>query len=324
MRIFFIGSQDPGHEVFKRFLTASRQNKSNIELVGAISLDPAPHEMWTDDIKATALEENIPTKTIRDHLTLDKGSTATINAEEYVDFIKEKKPDLIFVFGWRQIIGKKIRNIAQDGTIGIHYSLLPKYRGHAPIPWAIINDEEYTGFSLFHLSQGVDCGDILLQKKVRILEEDSIATLREKVNREAIKSVEDLISYIQDSDKLPAAHQQEEREATITAYRLPQHSKIDWSKSDREIYNLIRASSKPYSGAYTHLEGQKVVVWSAELIPSAPQYIGLPGQILKIIKKDGIIVKTGENAVLIKQIQISEEADIASNLLTDTRKSLGE
>ena len=323
MRIFFIGSQEYGLQAFKKILKASEESTSKIKLVGAISLEPAPHEVWEDNIKKLAFEKDIPFKTVKDHLTLEAGSAPTINNEEYVEFVKEKKPDLVFVFGWRQLIGKKIRQLPTNGVIGIHYSLLPKYRGHAPISWALINDEKNTGLSLFYFGAGVDCGDVLMQKKVPILDEDTIGTLRKKVNHSAMKCIDELISYIQQEDRLPTAKPQCEEEATITAYRLPQHAIVDWSKSDREVYNLIRASSEPYSGAYTFLDNHKVTIWAAELLPTSPKYIGLPGQILKNVKKQGIIVKTGENAILVKRMQMSATNNVPPGALKDTRRMFG-
>ena len=157
-KVFFIGSQETGFKAFEALLS------NGINIVGCFALKPAPHENWECNVSDLANEHSIPLWEFEDNLITSKNSE-TINNEKYVNIIKNFNPDLIFVLGWRQIIGKEIRSIPKIGVVGIHFSLLPKLRGHAPVSWSIISGEEETGLTLFFFEKGADTGDIIIQKK---------------------------------------------------------------------------------------------------------------------------------------------------------------
>ncbi|MFC2150839.1 methionyl-tRNA formyltransferase [Calditrichota bacterium] len=294
MQIHFIGSQDLGYNTLRAIFDSEHT------LTGICSLNPASHEHWENRITPFAIEQGIPVRTFDDHLMLDE-NVPNINVPENIEMIAASEPDIIVVVGWRQIIGKKIRSIPKHGTIGVHYSLLPKYRGHAPIPWAIVSGDEEAGLSVFYLTSGADTGDILYQYATEIGLTDTSATVRERLDNVTPKVMVEVIAGLQNNTIIPV--KQDEDLAVISGYRLPEFARIDWRNSSRQIYDEIRATTYPYTGAFAYYNGDKVTIWSADLLPATPGYVGYPGQILLTLKNDGIIVKTGDHALKICEIQ---------------------
>lgn len=190
----------------------------------------------------------------------------------YYEVIKKIGPDVILVLGWYYMVPKIIRDLAKYGTWGIHASLLPKYAGGAPLVWAIINGERETGVTLFKLDDGVDDGDIIAQKSFSIEFKDTI----KEVYQKAIKaSKEILIEALNNIDKIKFKPQDKSK-IEVYPQRKPEDGKIDLTKTVMEIYNFIRAQTKPYPGAYTSINGERFTIWNA----SFSKYI--PGDDLKI------------------------------------------
>jgi methionyl-tRNA formyltransferase len=147
---------------------------------------------------------------------------------------------------------------------GIHASLLPKYRGGAPLVWAIINGEKTTGVSLFYFDQGVDTGDVIAQKKIEISDTDDIRTVYEKATLAAVDVLRESLPLIREGQapRIPQDH----ANATIFPQRKPEDGLIDWTRTPDEIRNFIRAQTRPYPGAFTVLEGKKVTIWDADIV----------------------------------------------------------
>ena len=181
---------------------------------------------------------------------------------EQYDLLEVIKPDLILVIGWFYMVPQKIRNTSRHGAWGIHASMLPKYAGGAPLVWAIINGENSTGVSLFKLDNGVDDGDIIIQKEIPIEYEDTIKEVYDKVTivsknilLQAINSINSIVPIVQDKTKIEVFPQ-----------RKPDDGEIDFSKSSKEIYDFIRAQSTPYPGAFFRTtDGKKIVIEKARI-----------------------------------------------------------
>lgn len=183
-----------------------------------------------------------------------------MNEGRTVDMLLEWKPELIVVSGWYHIIGETIRNIPKHGVVGLHSSLLPKYRGAAPLVWQMINGENKAGITLFYMDQGVDSGDIIAQAEEIIEETDTIATLYEKIGNRGIELLEKYLPLIA-LGKAPRIKQEHLNDGDVWPQRRPEDGLIDWSRSPREIENFVRAQTKPYPGAYTVIDGKKVTIW---------------------------------------------------------------
>jgi methionyl-tRNA formyltransferase len=173
-------------------------------------------------------------------------------------------PDFLLVVGWYYMISKSLRQIAPLGCAGIHASLLPKYRGGAPLVWALINGEEKAGVSLFYFEDGVDDGDIIAQEKFQIDEEDTIKDVMLKATDASLSLIKKNIPLITDGSapRIPQNH----TDATYVPQRKPEDGLIDWSWDSKRIHNFIRAQTKPYPGAYTIINDKKILIWDANII----------------------------------------------------------
>ena len=173
------------------------------------------------------------------------------------------QPDLIFVAGWYYFVSEKLRNIAPLGAIGLHGSLLPKYRGGAPLVWAMINGEKETGISLFYLDEGTDTGDVIGQERFPIAEDETIAEVMAKMEKAAVCLIKNYVPKLA-SGNAPRIVQ-DESAATIFPQRCPDDGKIDWAWSPKQIRDFVRAQTRPYPGAYTIIGGKKVTIWDCSV-----------------------------------------------------------
>lgn len=233
-----------------------------------------------------------------------------INDEENIKIIKEINPDFIFVIGISQLIKKEIIDIPKFGCIGLHPSLLPKNRGRAVLPWTILNEEKETGLTLFKIDEGTDSGDILVQEKIKISEREDSNTLYQKILLAIKKVIEENIENILTQEI--TYKKQLEEEATYCAIRTMEDGEIDWNKSAKDIDKLIRATTKPYPGAYTYHKGEKLIIWTSEIVEK-DNWSALSGQRVEILKGQGVKVKTGNGILLIKDIEYKGQQLKADN-----------
>lgn len=187
-----------------------------------------------------------------------------VTADSYLQHLTRWQPALLLVLGWYYIIPREVREIASLGCAGIHASLLPKYRGGAPIPWAIINGETTTGVTFFYMSDGIDDGDIITQSRFAIGEDDTCTTIYEKATQASIKVLSECLPGIAVgiAPRIPQSHSQ----ATYCPLRKPEDGLIDWSWSAKRIRDFIRAQTKPYPGAFTYIGNKKVIIWDAQIM----------------------------------------------------------
>lgn len=208
--------------------------------------------------------------------------------------IKKINPDLCFVVGWYWLITESMLSSVPGGFIGIHNSLLPKYRGGAPLVWSLINDEKEVGLSIFSFSQGMDDGRIWVQKKVLVEISDFISDVLIKIEKETILALQEVYLKILSGDIEPV--EQNHNSATYCSQRQSSDGIINWNLSSKKIYNFIRAQSDPYPGAFSYYNGNQCIVWKAKMFDEV--YYGIPGQILQIAN-DGIYVSCGDQSALI-------------------------
>ncbi len=187
-----------------------------------------------------------------------------MNSTDTVNKIREWNPDLIIVSGWYQMIGREILSIPSKGVIGLHASMLPQYRGGAPLVWQMINGEEYAGISLFYMDEGCDTGDIIAQEKVRIYESDTIKELYERAGKIGIKILCENIPLIE-KGKANRIRQEIDDKNVPYPIRSEADGLIDWDKSPKEIMNFVRAQTRPYPGAYTIIGNKKVTIWDCRV-----------------------------------------------------------
>lgn len=217
---------------------------------------------------------------------------------EFIETLKSMKPDVIVVVAYGQILPEEVLNIPKYGSINVHGSLLPKYRGAAPIQWAIINGEKTTGITTMYMDKGMDSGDMILKEEIEIASDDTYGTLYEKLKKLGGKLIIQTLEKVSE-DMAPRRKQPEEY--TLAPMIDKTMCRIDWNKSAEEIRNLVRGLN-PMPVAYTLLDDKKYKIWECEVLQNITT-AEIPGTILSANVRDGLIVATGDGVVSITQIQ---------------------
>ncbi|BBG58644.1 bifunctional UDP-4-amino-4-deoxy-L-arabinose formyltransferase/UDP-glucuronic acid oxidase ArnA [Providencia rustigianii] len=187
-----------------------------------------------------------------------------VNHPLWIERIREMKPDVIFSFYYRDMLSEELLALAPKGAFNLHGSLLPKYRGRAPINWALLNGESETGVTLHKMVAKADAGDIVAQEKVAISDTDTALTLHAKVREAAEVLLDKTLPLIEAGTYKAVA--QDESQASYFGRRNADDGQIDWSRSATEINCLIRAVTEPYPGAFTYLGARKMVIWRARVL----------------------------------------------------------
>ena len=240
-------------------------------------------------------------------LTLDCGGqfyeSKQVGAPRWDELWEMAPVDLMFAVSWRYIIPAQVYQRARLGAYVFHDSLLPEYRGFSPTVWAIINGEDHTGATLLEMAGDYDTGRIVDQSRVPIGPNDTIADVLERVTETYLTLLKTHLPALMNS--AAPRIMQDESQATYTAKLLPDDFRIDWNWPTARIYNLIRATTAPYAGAYTTLEGQKLTIWSARLLETPRRYVGrIPGRVVEFNPDTGTVVLTGDGALRLTQVQL--------------------
>jgi methionyl-tRNA formyltransferase len=185
---------------------------------------------------------------------------------KYCKTIRNNSPDVILVAGWYYMVPRLIRKIAKYGAWGLHASLLPSYRGGAPLVWSMINGDKETGVTLFRLDNGVDSGDIIAQGSFPINFKDSIVDVYRKATSVSKRIILNAIKNIEKIEFQP----QTENFNIIYPQREPKDGRINLDDSALNIYNFIRAQSKPYPGAFSMVDGKKITFWKVKYFKHVP------------------------------------------------------
>ena len=237
-----------------------------------------------------------PTKVLAERHGIPVLQPAKIKTEEFFNELKKFNPDLICVAAYGKILPKNILDLPHYGCINVHASLLPKYRGAAPINWAIIRGEKVTGITTMKMDEGMDTGDMLLKKEVPIEDEDTGETLSEKLSEIGARLLIETIRLLKEGQLNPIP--QDHSQANYAPMLKKEDGKIDWQKSAEEIRNLIRGAL-PWPSAYTNLEGKLLKIYKARLAEGG----GKPGEVMK--SDSGILrVATGKGTIDILELQI--------------------
>ncbi|GAC29860.1 methionyl-tRNA formyltransferase [Brumicola pallidula] len=231
--------------------------------------------------------------------------SSKVHNDEY-KFLWDSCPDLILVIGWRYLIPESVYNSATIGCFVFHDSLLPKYRGFGPSVWALKNGEQQTGATLFKIASEMDAGPVLAQQKIAIEADDYIYDVVNKVTSSYLDILESIFPKFQNNTF--NLEEQDHSQATYTCKSMPADFKINWHEPAEKIRNLIRAYSPPYSGSYCDLQGEKLIILSAD-IDYSKKYVGIvPGRIIKIEEGAGVYVGTGDYPLIIKNVLTSNSS----------------
>jgi methionyl-tRNA formyltransferase len=245
-----------------------------------------------------------------------------VGSPRYASFWDSLSIDLMMTVNWRYMIPPSIYRRARLGTFVFHDSLLPAYRGFSPTVWAMLNGEDHTGVTLFEIAEDVDTGPIVDQNLISIGSEDTIAEVTERVTNAYLDLLEKNLPGLLSGTA--GRTLQDHSKATFTCKRLPEDNLINWFAPSAAIYNLIRAVTFPYPGAFTYLNGRLLRVWTAQKL-DYPRYVGaIPGRVVQVIPDQGTVVLTGDGALLIKRVQYDgEDAVCANTVLNSLSQTLG-
>ena len=220
-----------------------------------------------------------------------------VKDSDFVQVLKELAPDIMVVVAFGQILSEEILNIPKYGCINVHGSLLPEYRGAAPIQWSIIHGREYGGVTTMYMAKGLDSGDMILKAQEKIRDDDTYGSLYDRLS---VIGADLLIKTLEliESGEAPRTPQNE-AEATAAPMITREMEHIDWNKRAVDIVNLIKVLN-PQPVAHTLLKGEKLKIWFAE--KEGKGYTGTPGEIVDVRKKD-FVVMTADGAVAVKEVQ---------------------
>lgn len=210
--------------------------------------DTASETLFFGSVARLAAEYNIPLHSPED-----------INHPLWVEHIRQLAPEVIFSFYYRQLLGNEILSLATAGAFNLHGSLLPRYRGRAPLNWVLINGEQQTGVTLHYMVAAADAGDIVGQEVVAISPDDDALSLHRKLLSHAEKLLADTLPAIR--QRCAPRRPQDETQATVVTRRTPEQGRIDWQRPAIEIHNLIRALNAPWPGAFSDSHGSRFIIW---------------------------------------------------------------
>lgn len=255
MNILFMGGHELGAKTLEHLIN------NNVNVVGVVVSK-------NDNDWYRGVDE------VSDKFNLNLYEEKNINDQNFLNKIKSLNLDLIVCVNFDQILKKDIINLPNIGCINTHASLLPKYRGRAPLNWAMINGEKYSGVTVHFIDEGIDTGDIILQEKIKIDEDDYICDLLNKVKNIYPKIVLDSIKSLE-CNNLNLIKPDLSKGFYVNK-RNKDDGKIDFSKPSKDIMNFIKAISKPYPGAFLYHNNKKIIIWRAHLDYNIlPQYENL-------------------------------------------------
>ena len=256
----------------------------NAQLVGVISKENSDFNADFYDIVPIAKKYNIPSLYVED-----------INDKKNILWIKKMKPDIIYCFGWSNIISEEILKIPSKGVVGFHPTLLPKNRGRHPLIWAKILGLKKSGTTFFFMDKGADTGPILSQKSFNILFKDNAKELYAKMVSNALFQIKKLNKELS-TDKYKTIVQ--DHESNYWRKRNKSDGIIDFRMSSVSICNLVRALTRPYFGASCYYLSKEIKIWDVELGNSKLSNVE-PGKVI-FIDNNRIEVKTGDSSIIIK------------------------
>jgi len=294
MRIVFIGTGEIGVPTL-RLLREWREH----QLVGIVTQPDKPvgrdQKITPPPIKAATQQLGVAYATSGCELELPVLQPARIKMPETIEAIRRLNPDVIVVMAYGQILPREVLEIPKIACLNLHASILPRWRGAAPIQAAIAAGDRETGVTVMYMDEGLDTGDILLEKKIGIARTETGGSLHDRLAEIAPEALREAISLLAKGD---APRTSQESELATYAPKLErEHGRINWTESADVIERKIRAFN-PWPGAFTELHQRKLKIFAASIVDQN----GKPGEILQ--KENELIVATGKGALLLNEVQL--------------------
>lgn len=286
MRVVFMGTPDFAVGTLEALLEAGH------EVVAVVTQPDKPKgrgkTLMPTPVKEAALARMIPVL-----------QPKKVREPEFVETLRKIGPDVIVVAAFGQIISKEILEMPRYGCINVHASLLPAYRGAAPIQWAVINGDKESGVTIMRMNEGLDTGDIIDKVVVPLDENETGGSLFDKLSAAGAKLCAEVLEKLENGTAV--FEKQPELSTTDYAAMIDKKmGKINWERPAKEIEQLIRGLN-PWPSAYTFMKGKSLKLWTASVVYEEREAV--PGEIVEI-RKEGILVKTGEGLLLIRELQL--------------------
>ncbi|MDK2586158.1 methionyl-tRNA formyltransferase [Romboutsia sedimentorum] len=285
MKIVFMGTPEIATGCLQKIIDEKH------EVVGVVTQPDKPQnrgkKLGMPPVKELALKYDIPVY-----------QPLKAREESFIDTIKELNPDVIVVVAFGQILPKAILDIPKLGCINVHVSLLPKYRGAAPINWVIINGEDKTGVTTMYMDEGLDTGDMILKTEFRLDDEINAGQLHDKMMEIGAQTLKETLDLIEKG--CAPREKQNHEEFTYAPMMNKALGNINWNKSAKEIHNLVRGVN-PWPSAYTTYDDKTIKVWKTKVLSETSDKPC--GTVLKL-DKEGMRVSTKENIILIEELQM--------------------
>ena len=293
LNILFMGTPDFAQESLKSLV------ENNYKVIGVVTNPDKPKgrgmKLVASPVKEYALEKNIPVYQ----------PIKVRNNKEFIDKIKTLNPDVICVVAYGKILPKEILEIPKYGCINVHASLLPKYRGAAPIQWAVLNGDKETGVTTMYMDVGMDTGDMILKEKVEIGEDETTGELWDRLSKIGGELLVETLKQIENGT---APREKQGEDFSVAPMLNKEMAKIDWeNKTAQEIKNLVRGLN-PIMGAYTFLNGSKIKFWKVDIANNIGYdedniQIFRNGTVLVSDQRDGLFIKTKKGILSVLEIQ---------------------
>lgn len=293
MKILFIGTVEFSKIALKKLI------ELNAQVVGVCTKEKSEFNSDFADLRPLCEKNRIPYK-----------FTDNVNSKDNCDWIKSFNPDIIFCFGWSNLLKKNILTLAPMGVLGFHPSELPKNRGRHPLIWALVLGLKKSASTFFFMNEGIDSGEILSQKKFDIFENDDAQTLYDKLANIALLQIEEFLPQLK--KKTYQTIKQNDKASNTWRKRVKIDGQINFRMSSQAIYNLVRALSKPYVGAHINYKEKEIIVWKVEIIDYKQDNIE-SGKVLDV-NKEKILVKTYDGAIEITHHEFKKLPNIGEYL----------
>lgn len=244
-----------------------------------------------------------------------------INSKESIEFLKNFKAELFVIAAYGQIFSQEVLDIPKIMPVNIHASLLPRYRGAAPINWAVINGDKKSGITIMYVSVKMDSGPIIMQKEIKIENKDTSLSLEEKLSQ---AGAELLLEALTSIDKRNYRLIEQDEEQVIYAPKMKKEDgRINWNTSASDIHNQIRGVL-PWPTAFTSYRGKLLKIFQADVFPIFPNHLPLPGEVVRA-EKFGIVVACGRGFLEIKELQLEAGKRMsAQNFIIGHKLTVGE
>jgi methionyl-tRNA formyltransferase len=266
-------------------------HESNHELIGVVTQPDKPRgrgrKLGISPVKELAMGLRLPIM-----------QPETTRDEAFMEEVNRMSPDVIVVAAYGRMLTRELLDLPPHGCINVHASLLPKYRGAAPIQWAIVNGERRTGVTIMKMDEGMDTGDILLTQQVEITDTDTAQSLHDRLAQVGAGLVINALDGVERGTIRPAP-----QDNSMASYAPPlkkEDGLIDWSRAARVIYNRIRGFD-PWPGAFTYLRGSRLKVFSGEVVEEEVR--DTPGKVVQS-GPEGVRVSTGTGFLVIEEVQL--------------------